>query len=178
MKRLLLALLLFALLAIPSHARYNYDGGFTQYLDVGAGYGVKFENVLVDVGYNLGYTFPFGLYIGAGPTVMAGTLVEDWYPSYCVGGYGKLCYTVVQMNTSAQPYVEARGGYIYNIKSDSGNAIFGVGIGVRFKERFRLGAYLNMEPYKETYLASSKHMTFKTRNAIEKIPTIIFSYQF
>lgn len=177
MKKLLLALLLCALLAIPSHARYYGEGGFTQFLDVGAGYGVKFDEVLVDVGYNLGYTFPFGLYLGAGPEVMFGTSVEGWYPSYCVGGYGKICYTAVQMNTRVQPYVEARGGYIYNIKSDGGSGIFGVGLGAHFKERFRLGAYLNMEVYKDV-VVNSRTFAVSTKNALEYIPTLVFSYEF
>lgn len=201
MKKSLIALIACALLfSLPGHARYYNDSGFSHSLDVGARYGIKYEAVLVDVGYNLGYKFPFGLYIGAGPTVVGGTLANIWSPSIAVGGYGKVCYTAVQINAEVLPFIELRGGYKYEFEGKKDHPIFGGGIGILLKERFRLGVFCNMETYDGIYTWTTREKLYdgwtdpytghkvetkyitethqREKTMVEIAPTIIFTYEF
>ncbi len=166
-----------SLFSLNSYADTEAESGFNSMLDISAGYGTKAKSGVFNVGYNLGYQFGFGLYIGAGPEVAAS--VYSGGSGVSVGGYGKVRYTAVQINSNVLPFIEGRGGYLYDVKNNGGGGTGGVGVGAAFKQKIRVGFFAYLGSYTEVKVTGSgKKMKTTTDKSVTCNPALFLSIDF
>lgn len=148
MKRILT--LFVVLIASISIATAQNETGFGMSADLTVGYKDKVASTTL--GYDFGYKFLPGLYVGVGP--MVGGSFGNGSSVFSAGGYGKLRYTI-PLASSVKPFVDGRAGYSYDLTNSAGDMVYGFGLGVHFAEKFKVGVYCwvgsstEMEEYTE-----------------------------
>lgn len=171
-----------------TYAQKDDDKGFAMSLDLLEGY--KDKCFSTSVGYDFGYRFIPGLYVGAGP--MAAFSYGQGQSAFLVGGYTKVRY-IVPIKFTIKPFADVRVGYSYNFKMEKGGMDYGFGLGATLTKNIRLGFYCNIgrrseiETYKYTKTHKSPYTgkiyttTHTGTRTVEKpnfVPSLLFSVDF
>lgn len=137
------------------------ETGFGMSSDLTVGY--KDKVVSTTLGYDFGYKFIPGLYVGAGPVV--GGSFGNGSSTFSVGGYGKVRYTL-PLDSSVRPFVDGRVGYSYDLTNSAGGMLYGFGLGIHFAEKFKVGVYcfIDSATEMEEYTYKTSFTTGSGRN--------------
>lgn len=151
------------------------ETGFAMSTDLTVGY--KDKVVSTTLGYDFGYKFIPGLYVGAGPIV--GGSFGNGSSAFSVGGYGKVRYAV-PLKSSVKPFVDGRVGYSYDLTNSAGGMLYAFGLGVHFAERFNFGVLCNVAKTTEVEVSYTKKGKMKTTETDKTTftPGLLFSIEF
>lgn len=190
MKKLFVML---AMCVLVMNVNAQSEKGFATSGDVMVGYKDKF--VQTTLGYDFGYHFLPGLYVGAGP--MASGAFGQGKSFFSAGGYGKVRY-ILPLEFSVKPFVDGRAGYAYNFNEKTGAMFYGAGLGVNIGKYLCVGVYCYMpnkvemseERYVKRYDKKYNPIDKKTYNVpvygtrevknkkLEFVPSLLVSVQF
>ena len=123
---------------MPSRVCAKKESGLASGTDLRLGYSDKVFSA--NLGYDIGYKWKNMIYLGVGPEV--GFSTGNGVSAFSGGGYGKLRFTA-PLNTEIKPFIEGRGGYLYNFKLENGDFVYGAGIGAKYK-KIVVGLFLNI----------------------------------